>query len=62
MAITTGTTAAQALNMTMRDAVLKVAPGVQRLVQNSSQLTAAEIAIIQTNITALKAAFRDAGA
>lgn len=62
MAITTGTTAAQALNMTMRDAVLKVAPGVQQLVQNSSQLTAAEIAIIQTNITALKAAFIAAGA
>ncbi|AZF94637.1 hypothetical protein HOU73_gp51 [Pectobacterium phage Koot] len=62
MAITTGTTAAQALNMTMRDAVLKVAPGVQQLVQNSSQLTAAEIAIIQTNITALKAAFTAAGA
>ncbi len=62
MAITTGTTAAQALNMTMRDAVLKVAPGVQQLVQNSSRLTAAEIAIIQTNITALKAAFTAAGA
>ena len=62
MAITTGTTAAQALNMTMRDAVLKVAPGVQQLVQSSSQLTAAEIAIIQTNITALKAAFTAAGA
>lgn len=62
MAITTGTTAAQALNMAMRDAVLKVAPGVQQLIQNSSQITTAEIATLQANITALKAAFTAAGA
>jgi len=62
MAIATGTTTAQANNMAMRDAVLKVVPGVQQLVQNSSQITATEVAALQTLITALKTAFTAAGA
>lgn len=62
MAIAVGTTTAQANNMAMRDAVLKVVPGVQQLVQNSSQISAAEITALQTAITALKAAFTAAGA
>ena len=62
MAIAVGTTAAQANNIAMRDAVLKVAPLVQQLVQNSSQISAAEITALQTAITACKAAFTAAGA
>lgn len=62
MAIAVGTTAAQANNIAMRDAVLKVAPLVQQLVQNSSQISAAEITLIQTAITACKTAFTTAGA
>ncbi|BAS69565.1 hypothetical protein [Pectobacterium phage PPWS1] len=62
MAIVVGTTSAQANNMAMRDAVLRVVPGVQQLVQNSSQISAAEITALQTAITALKAAFTAAGA
>ncbi|BBD74687.1 hypothetical protein [Pectobacterium phage PPWS2] len=62
MAIVVGTTSAQANNMAMRDAVLRVVPGVQQLVQNSSQISAAELTALQTAITALKAAFTAAGA
>lgn len=62
MAIAVGTTTAQANNMAMRDAVLKAAPLVQRLVQNSSNLTTAEIAEVQTAITVCKSAFTAAGA
>lgn len=62
MAIVVGTTNAQANNIAMRDAVLKVAPLVQQLVQNSSQISAAELTLIQTAITACKAAFTAAGA
>lgn len=62
MAIVVGTTTAQANNIAMRDAVLKVAPLVQQLVQNSSQISAAEITLIQAAITACKAAFTAAGA
>jgi len=62
MAIATGTTAAQAKNVDMRNACVKVSIGLQKLVQNSSNLTAAEITAIQTDITALKAAFTAAGA
>lgn len=62
MAIVVGTTTAQANNIAMRDAVMKAAPLVQRLVQNSSQISAAEITAIQTAITAYKAAFTAAGA
>lgn len=62
MTIAVGTTTAQANNIAMRDAVLKVAPLVQQLVQNSSQISAAEIVLIQTAITACKAAFTAAGA
>ncbi len=62
MAIVVGTTAAQANNMAMRDAVLKAAPLVQQLVQNSSQISAAEITAIQAAITACKTAFTAAGA
>lgn len=62
MAIVVGTTGAQANNIAMRDAVLKVAPLVQQLVQNSSQISAAELTLIQTAITACKAAFTAAGA
>lgn len=62
MAIAVGTTTAQANNIAMRDAVLKVAPLVQQLVQNSSQISAAEITLIQAAITACKAAFTTAGA
>lgn len=62
MAIVVGTTAAQANNVAMRAAVLKVAPLVQQLVQNSSQISAAEITAIQAAITACKDAFTAAGA
>lgn len=62
MAIAVGTIAAQANNITMRDAVLKVAPLVQQLVQNSSQISAEELTNIQAAITACKAAFTAAGA
>ena len=62
MAIAVGTTTAQANNIAMRDAVLKVAPLVQQLVQNSSKISAAEITAIQTAIAACKAAFTAAGA
>lgn len=62
MAIVVGTTQAQANNMAMRDAVLKVAPLVQQLVQNSSQISAAEVTALQAAITACKAAFTAAGA
>ncbi|QFP93587.1 hypothetical protein [Pectobacterium phage CX5] len=62
MAIVVGTTQAQANNMAMRDAVLKVAPLVQQLVQNSSQISAAEVTALQVAITACKAAFTAAGA
>lgn len=62
MAIATGTTTAQANNVAMRNAAVKVNIGLQKLVQNASNLTAAEITQIQTDITALKAAFTAAGA
>lgn len=62
MAIVVGTTTAQANNIAMRDAVLKVAPLVQQLVQSSSQISAVEITAIQTAITACKDAFTAAGA
>lgn len=62
MAITTGTTAAQAKNVAMRDVAVKVSIGLQKLVQNSSNLNTDEVAAIQTDITALKAAFTAAGA
>ena len=62
MAIVVGTTGAQANNIAMRDAILKVAPLIQRLVQNSSQISAAELTTLQAAITACKAAFTAAGA
>ena len=62
MAITTGTTAAQTKNVAMRDAAVKVSIGLQKLVQNSSNLNTDEVAAIQTDISALKAAFTAAGA
>lgn len=62
MAIATGTTTAQANNMAMRNAALKVAKGLQKLVQSSSEITAAEIAVLQTDINTLKTAFTTAGA
>lgn len=61
MALAVGTTTAQANNMAMRDALLKTVPGVQQLVQNSSQISAAELTLIQTALTALKAAITAAG-
>ena len=62
MAIVVGTTSAQANNMAMCDVVFWVVLGVQQLVQNSSQISAAEITTLQAAITALKAAFTAAGA
>lgn len=50
------------LNSTCRDKAIRVQLDMQKLVQSASQITAAELAVYQTNITALKTALTAAGA
>lgn len=50
------------LNSTCRDKAIQVSLDMQKLVQSASQITAAELAVYQTHITALKTALTAAGA
>lgn len=58
MALTVGTEAAQAKNMAVRNALLRAVPHVQQLVQNSSQISAAELAATEHAIEELGTAIK----
>lgn len=49
-------------NTAVRDKAVAVANGFQRLVQNSSAYTAADITALQAKVTALQTALTTAGA
>lgn len=49
-------------NVAVRDAATAVLKGFQQITQNASQFTAAEIAVLQTEVTKLKTALTEAGA
>jgi len=49
-------------NVAVRDAATAVLKGFQQITQNASQFTAAEIAVLQTEVTKLKTALTAAGA
>ena len=48
-------------NVAVRDAATAVLKGFQQITQNASQFTAAEIAVLQTEVTKLKTALTAAG-
>lgn len=49
-------------NVAVRDAATAVLKGFQQITQNASQFTAAEIAVLQTEVTKLNTALTAAGA
>lgn len=49
-------------NVAVRDAATAVLKGFQQITQNASQFTAAEITVLQAEVTKLKTALTAAGA